>query len=332
MKRAPEPPVDPNWLPGFERFFHEEIEPKVRIPKRNRRADARAIWLTWAALAATLVTALMWALEVNSSFVGLAVVLSGALIVGALQLRMAGTSMGARETRDFVVAKMAAFLNLDYELAPSRETVDETMGTAGRMSHTDITRGADLIHGRVGECEITSLQLLGGAGPSATAEGEQVALWLGMPVTQFWDQYTVDGVLARVKFREALPLDFTVTCDQRLITPPEQAGSLQFAATKTDDAAFDAEFFAFAHYDPRLTGSLNSVLRAFLLRVKNTVGPCTLFAQGDQLFLSAWFVGDVYEISSMGFALPRQSHQIALSMRMAHELAWAAQGLEPPDD
>jgi hypothetical protein len=329
MRRPPPLPTPPKYMPGFGEFFSNEIEAKIRIPRRNVKADARAIWVTWAALGATAITTLLAVFGVPSNIIGLAAVVSGALIVGSVQLRMAGTSMGVRETRDFVVSKMAEFLNLDYQLAPPNQALDELLDQAGRVSHTAITRGADMISGRVGECKVTSMQLLGGAGPSRDDEGDEPASWFGIPVAELWEQLTIDGLLARVELRHALPANFTITCDQRIVNPPDSSNSLRFAPAVTGDQYFDAEFFALDAFTPQITTLLHAELRGYLLHCKNTIGPCTLYVRGHVAYLSAWFVGDIYEISSMGFALPKQSHQIAESMQLLHEFAAAMQRISP---
>ena len=43
--------------------------------------------------------------------------------------------------------------------------------------------------------------------------------------------------------------------------------------------------------------------------------------QEKVVFLSVWFIGDVYEITSLGFALRHQAHKIAQSILLPTELA-----------
>lgn len=323
MRQSHAPPEQTQWLPGFEAFYADYVEHKIRLPNKTPKASARAIWLTYAAIICTAITATAWMLAAPSHVVGLVAVLSATLTVGAVQLRMAGTSLGAHETRNFVVHSMAEFLQKEYELTPSMDRINEVIAGAGRISPTAITRGSDWFKGTTdlvdGECQIQSVQVLGAPGPSIDEVSD--GLWFGMSVEGLWSQYACDGLLARIEMPNEFPTNFTLTCDSRLSTPSPGTSTVQFVATQTEDAEFDEHFFVLDCWQPQYAPALSEPLREFLKECRSVLGPVTIFVQEKVVFLSVWFIGDVYEITSLGFALRHQAHKIAQSILLPTELA-----------
>ena len=311
------------WLDGFEAYYADYVEHKIRLPNKTPKASARAIRLTYAALACTLITAAMWLCGIASHWVGLLAVLSATLVVGALQLRMAGTSLGAQETRNFVVRAMAEYLDYAYDAAPDADRVNGLLEGAGRISPTAVTRGGDWLHGSVkladGTAQLRSAQVLGGAGPSI--DSQSGGYWFGMPIESLWSQFTVDGLLAQVELPHAFPANFTITSDTRLHAAPEDKASLRFAPVATGDEQFDEKFHVLDAWQPSFGPALSEGLREFLLECHERAGPVTLYTQDKTVFLGIWFVGDLYEITSLGVALRHQAHQVAKSMRIPAELA-----------
>ncbi|MEM7407607.1 MAG: hypothetical protein AAF458_20105 [Pseudomonadota bacterium] len=324
MKRREAEPAPEPFMDGFEHFYANQVEHHIRLPSKTQRADARAIWLTYAAIGATLITLLCWLLGLSPAVVGLLCVLSGALIVGALQLRMAGSSPGLHEIRNLVCAKMAAFNAMDYDAAPETSKLDALIQGAGGISHTAITRGADHIEHTVGQAHVASTQLLGGPGPSAAPEAG--GRWLGIEVERIWPQYSCDGLFIRVDLPEPIAIELTLSCDDRLLAPPEGVPLLEFAPVATGDAPFDETFRAYPNWLPQANTVLNAELRALLSEIRQNVGPVTFYVAHHSVFLSAWHVGDLYEVTSLGFGLKRQAHQVARTLRLGQRLAEALPG------
>lgn len=317
-QREASPPPEP-FLDGFEHFYSNQVEHHIRLPSKTRRADARAIWLTYAAIGATFVTLICWLFEVNSSVVGLLCVLSGTLTVGALQLRMAGSSPGLHEIRNLVCTKMAEFNAMDYEPSPETSKLDALVQGAGGISHTGITRGADYIEQTMGRTRIASTQLLGGPGPSAAPEVG--GRWFGINVERIWPQYSCDGLFIRVDLPEPVTIELTLSSDDRLLAPPEGVAPVDFVPVETGDEQFDAAFRAYPNWLPQAAGLLTPELRSLLVEIKQNVGPVTVYVAHHTVFLSAWHVGDLYEVTSLGFGLKRQAHQVAQTLRLGQRLA-----------
>ena len=313
---------DAEWLDGFEDHYNKLVEPRIRLPRKTRAASRRTLLIGYVALASTALTALLWLLDASSQLVGLLVVITGALVVGAVQLRMSGTSLGARETRDLVVESMAELLNLNYRAEMPLSEFKHRFRSMGDVSETSITRCVDLVSGELDHGAYQSAQLMGGTGPVRTLLDGQEGQWLGIPVASIWDQYTVDGVLCHCELSGTLTTH-TVSCDTRVVNPTNEAPRPPFVAARTDDSIFDERFYVLDEWPADGISWLTADVRTLLAAVAERFGPCTLFVCGGDAYLSIWMIGDAYEISSLGFALRRQAHSIAEAMRVTELLSRA---------
>lgn len=310
------------WLPGFEEHYHDVVEPRIRLPRKTPAASRRTLLIGYAALASTGLTTLLWLLNASSQLVGLLVVTTGALIVGAVQLRMSGTSLGARETRNFIVESMAGLLNLQYRADMPLPEFASQFHDMGDVSQTSIARCVDHVVGKLPQGIYQSALLMGGTGPALTLADGTAGRWLGMPVASVWDQYTVDGVLCHCELQGAYAAH-TVSCDTRIVNPAAEAPRPPFVAAATGDTVFDSRFHALDAWPHEGIAWLTDDVRTLLTGVAEHFGPCTLFVRGHDAYLSIWVIGDVYEITSLGSALRGQVHGVTQNLRIAELLSKA---------
>ena len=133
-RKATPPTTIETWRPNFEQFYADVMEPRIRLPRKSPAASKRTVNVGYAALASTFLTLIGWLVSAPSELLGLLVIVSGALTVGALQLRMSGTSLGARDTRDFAVQSMAQFLQLEHRGELPLEQCNLLFAHAGAVS------------------------------------------------------------------------------------------------------------------------------------------------------------------------------------------------------